>query len=341
MTSRYLVGFRALNLYPNGREPIGPFPLTADNFSTDPAELQKLADRLETFIDIDGDGTGAIGPKGDTGPQGPQGLQGPQGPIGPTGAAGPQGAKGDPGATGPQGPQGDSGVTGPQGLQGIPGIQGPKGDTGDTGPQGPAGSVASLAAVATSGAYADLTGKPTIPTTAAQVGAASATHTHAIADITSLQTALDGKAASAHAHAIADVTGLQTALDAKAAASALTAKADLGTAQTFMAAQRGTIAAGTDATTVTLDFSLGNYFTVTLAGNRILGSPTNRVAGQGGAIFITQDATGSRTLSFGTSWKFPGGTAPTLSTAAGSVDRLDYLVLSSLVIHAALSKDIK
>ena len=48
-------------------------------------------------------------------------------------------------------------------------------------------------------------------------------HTHAIADVTSLQTALDGKQASgsyaptAHNHAIADVTGLQTALDGKQA----------------------------------------------------------------------------------------------------------------------------
>lgn len=48
-------------------------------------------------------------------------------------------------------------------------------------------------------------------------------HVHAIADVTSLQAALDGKqdagsyAAAVHAHAIADVTGLQTALDGKAA----------------------------------------------------------------------------------------------------------------------------
>jgi hypothetical protein len=44
---------------------------------------------------------------------------------------------------------------------------------------------------------------------------ASATHAHAIADVTGLQTALDGKAASVHGHAIADVTGLQAALDGK------------------------------------------------------------------------------------------------------------------------------
>lgn len=54
---------------------------------------------------------------------------------------------------------------------------------------------------------------------------AAATHTHVIANVTGLQTALDGKqaagsyAATVHTHAIADVTGLQTALDGKAASS--------------------------------------------------------------------------------------------------------------------------
>jgi hypothetical protein len=46
---------------------------------------------------------------------------------------------------------------------------------------------------------------------------ATITHVHAIADVTNLQTTLDGKADDAHTHAIADTTGLQTALDGKAA----------------------------------------------------------------------------------------------------------------------------
>jgi hypothetical protein len=49
--------------------------------------------------------------------------------------------------------------------------------------------------------------------------AAAASHTHTIAQVTGLQTALDGKAASSHTHTIAQVTGLQTALDGKAASS--------------------------------------------------------------------------------------------------------------------------
>ena len=46
---------------------------------------------------------------------------------------------------------------------------------------------------------------------------APVSHTHTIANVTGLQTALDGKAASSHTHTIANVTGLQTALDGKQA----------------------------------------------------------------------------------------------------------------------------
>ena len=45
---------------------------------------------------------------------------------------------------------------------------------------------------------------------------ARVTHSHAISDVTDLQTTLDGKAASSHSHAIADVTNLQSTLDGKA-----------------------------------------------------------------------------------------------------------------------------
>jgi hypothetical protein len=45
------------------------------------------------------------------------------------------------------------------------------------------------------------------------------THAHPIADVTNLQTTLDGKAPTMHSHAIADVTNLQTSLDGKAPTS--------------------------------------------------------------------------------------------------------------------------
>ncbi len=81
---------------------------------------------------------------------------------------------------------------------------------------------------------------------------------------------------------------------------------------------------------------------MTLGGNRTLGAPTNVPAGgQGGSLFITQDATGSRTLSYNSVWKFAGGIIPSLSTTPGAVDRLDFTVKDATHLHAALSKDVK
>jgi hypothetical protein len=110
--------------------------------------------------------------------------------------------------------------------------------------------------------------------------------------------------------------------------------AAIAKAQTFTAAQRGTVSALTDGATITPNFATANNFSVTLGGNRTLANPTNLTAGQSGAIAITQDGTGSRTLAFGSYWKFAGGTAPTLTTTASKVDVLVYYVESSTRISA-------
>jgi hypothetical protein len=94
----------------------------------------------------------------------------------------------------------------------------------------------------------------------------------------------------------------------------------------------------TDGANISVNLNTGQNFTVTLAGNRTLDNPTNCVAGQVGSIFITQDGTGSRTLAFGSSWDFPGGTAPVLSTDAAARDRLDYIVQTSTDVQAVLTK---
>ena len=52
-------------------------------------------------------------------------------------------------------------------------------------------------------------------------GKAASSHTHGMSDVTGLQDALDGKAALSHTHGMSDVTGLQDALDAKADADAV------------------------------------------------------------------------------------------------------------------------
>jgi hypothetical protein len=112
--------------------------------------------------------------------------------------------------------------------------------------------------------------------------------------------------------------------------------AGINLAQTFTAAQRGTISALTDGATITPDFAVANNFSVTLGGNRTLANPTNLTAGQSGAIWVTQDGTGGRTLAYGSYWDFTGGTAPTLATAANARDCIVYAVQSSTQITATL-----
>ncbi len=81
------------------------------------------------------------------------------------------------------------------------------------------------------------------------------------------------------------------------------------------------------------NFSQGRVFSRTLTGNSTLANPTNQAAGQSGLVIIKQDATGGRTLSFGSNWRIAGG-APSLPTAANSFVTIFYYVESVDVILA-------
>ena len=78
-----------------------------------------------------------------------------------------------------------------------------------------------------------------------------------------------------------------------------------------------TITALTSSTAITVDCSLGNVFTVTLAHNTTF-SFSNFDTGQAIAIKIKQDGTGNRTAAF-TGVKFAGQNS-TLSTTANRID---------------------
>ena len=106
------------------------------------------------------------------------------------------------------------------------------------------------------------------------------------------------------------------------------------TSQVFTAAQRGTITTLTSGATVTPNFAASNNYSLTLDQNLTIANPSDLTAGQSGSIFLVQDGTGSRTASWGSYWDFAGGTAPTLTTTASAVDRVDYVVRSSTSIHA-------
>jgi hypothetical protein len=130
--------------------------------------------------------------------------------------------------------------------------------------------------------------------------------------------------------------GTMTGTISFAAGQAIAGYGLLDGAQVWTKGQRGEVTALVDGATITPDFADSNNFSVTLGGNRVLDNPSNLVAGQSGCIWITQDGTGSRTLSYGSYWDFTGGTAPTLSTAASAVDCLAYAVQSATKVTATL-----
>ena len=88
----------------------------------------------------------------------------------------------------------------------------------------------------------------------------------------------------------------------------------------------------TDAATIAVDCSLippGGAAKVILAGNRTLGAFTNYVKGQRFALYVRQDATGSRTLAYTAtgagcqrfSSDFP---SPTLTTTGSKTDKIQW-----------------
>ena len=93
--------------------------------------------------------------------------------------------------------------------------------------------------------------------------------------------------------------------------------------------------------TITFDFALSCHHKVTLTQNATLGAPSNQAVGQSGSIFITQPSSGNYTVAYNSAFKFAGGSTPTASTSSNAVDRIDYIVLSSNVIHAVMSLDVK
>lgn len=115
---------------------------------------------------------------------------------------------------------------------------------------------------------------------------------------------------------------------------------DIGsTAVNYTLSLPGAVTTLTDGATITPDFALNNVFTVTLGGNRTMANPSNPINGQSGSIFIVQDATGSRTLTWGSNWDWVAGSAPVLTSTANAIDRVDFIVRSSTSIQAVFTSN--
>ncbi len=194
-----------------------------------------------------------------------------------------------------------------------------------------------------------------VNTVIANVSALTSTNAAAI---TSINTVVDGldfatsaelaTVSSALATSIANhlplaggtITGTVSAQSVYVSALGVNTSATLGKRIRMDGAAVADIVSLTDGASIAINFNDGQNFAVQLTDNRTLENPTNCVPGQTGSIFIIQDGTGSRTLSFGANYKFPSGTAPTLSTGASACDRIDYITFTSSNVHAVATLNV-
>lgn len=82
----------------------------------------------------------------------------------------------------------------------------------------------------------------------------------------------------------------------------------------------------TDGATINWDGNAnGQVVSLTIAGNRTVNAPTNIQQNALYLLRLSQDATGSRTLSWNAAYKFGGSGAPTLTTTASKTDILSFM----------------
>ena len=93
------------------------------------------------------------------------------------------------------------------------------------------------------------------------------------------------------------------------------------------------IVAPADGSTVTFDLSAGNLFQpAAMAGNRTLAlanAPTATPWARPFTLILTQDATGSRTVTWWSGIRWPSGTVPTLTTTASKSDAFAFIQIGN------------
>lgn len=90
----------------------------------------------------------------------------------------------------------------------------------------------------------------------------------------------------------------------------------------------GTLITDTYGSTITFNMLTSGNHTVTLTGNPTL-AVSNVSAGQIFSINLTQDATGSRTVTWFSGISWAGGSAPTLTTTASKADRFIFYAMKT------------
>lgn len=108
--------------------------------------------------------------------------------------------------------------------------------------------------------------------------------------------------------------------------------AKTGAVNVFSVAQKEELGTVSYLANVALDMNAYNHFSIALTGNITLDNPINITASQiqSGVIQLTQDATGGRTLTLGTSWVLLGvdGT----DTTANKINLYKYTVINPTTV---------
>lgn len=114
-------------------------------------------------------------------------------------------------------------------------------------------------------------------------------------------------------------TAQQTALNAKAP----TASPSFTNTATFQGVKE-TLTTANTGTAYTVANTAASILNLTLTGNCVLTFPTPAAGGQF-TLLLKQDATGSRTVTWPSTVRWAGGTAPTLTATAGRTDVVTFL----------------
>lgn len=198
---------------------------------------------------------------------------------------------------------------------------------------GPIRDALKAAALASPG----LTGTPTAPTPA---GATDSTQIATTAFVQALINALSLTIGGGDLLAANNLSDVADAAAARAnlGAAALAVAQTFGAVQTFGAQVALGVVTLADGANIAWDAAAGNLASVTLGGDRQLNNPTNIAPGSY-VVRVTQDATGTRLLSFGSDFRFPGGSPPELSAGANAVDILTFLNVGGADLYLVAQAD--
>lgn len=97
----------------------------------------------------------------------------------------------------------------------------------------------------------------------------------------------------------------------------------------------------TDAASIVSDWNVSALYNITLtASGHTIKAPSNLIQGASVRFVVTQDSTGSRTVTWDTPFQWAGGTAPTLTTTAAHYDVITCYAITATALSCSASLNV-